>query len=78
MKMVNKFIGSYPVGTKLRVRLVAFEDGWTKPKMDWLRANLNKDLDGAVVLEDESLYFRPDASPGLILHDDEIDVIEEL
>ena len=74
----RKFIGDYPLGTKLSVRVLPrdINSNWNEKQVAWLKAHSRKLVTGRT-LDHEGAYFRPKGCRFLILTDDEI-VIKEV
>ncbi len=78
-KDTELFIGSFDEGDRIIARLDAFEEsGWGAERVAWLKKNKGKKLTGTVVMDDNSIYFRPDEATGIILSDEEVTVISSL
>jgi hypothetical protein len=78
----GSFLGDYPFGTRLSVKLTGTDFDWEDDQNEWFKKNNGKYMMGTVVKEDGSAYFRPDAVflgkvKKLVLHDDEIEIKRE-
>jgi hypothetical protein len=75
----GSFLGDYPFGTELSVKVTGTDFNWEDDQNEWFKRNTGKWILGTVVKEDGSAYFRPypmfmGKVKKLVLHDDEIEI----